>query len=199
MDSDQEEAAMAATRLVGKKGGFIFEMSVEVEGQPLKIYDKDEQTKGIERDIVRGYIASQEGKVRNASSTEILDIKLEDENEAMQPVSPSSSVVPFAEPELDLGSDLTSEDSGYLEPNHRGIEVNGELVEKLSRSPEGDELGSEEDDKKRIKVSDGVGQREDNPIEIGNDSDDDSEILAAREAARVVRARKLEELEEMQA
>lgn len=60
---ERDELARA-TRLVGVKGGYRYEMWVEVDDKPLKTYDKDKMTEGMSRDIVRGHIASQEGEVR---------------------------------------------------------------------------------------------------------------------------------------
>jgi hypothetical protein len=59
----EEDELVRGTRLIGIKGGWRYEMSVEVDDKPLAIYDKDDVVDGIARDVVRGYIASQEGKV----------------------------------------------------------------------------------------------------------------------------------------
>jgi hypothetical protein len=50
------------TRLIGKKDGYTFEIWVEVEGNPLKIYSEAEMEGGG----LEAWVTSQEGKVRKA-------------------------------------------------------------------------------------------------------------------------------------
>jgi hypothetical protein len=140
-------------------------------------------------------------------------IEIEDKNDLMDtsPALASSSSPnilfpePGLEPQLNLGSKTMSEghSSSSLsfpstdasqpddDPNHANVGRHGECeANKRPRSPERNEAGSEEDTK-RIKISPGDGLCADDPIDLGNESDDS--VLSARAVLKAQRAKDIQE------
>ncbi|KAJ9106386.1 hypothetical protein QFC21_001532 [Naganishia friedmannii] len=144
-------------------------------------------------------------------------VEMEDESDPAHPShtsptrspSPAGSGLLLLQPEFDLDSDplsdvSSSSDYSSSSPHASQTDDDTDTADdslddqreafKRPRSPERNEPGSDEDDKKRIKVLHGVGTKEDDPIEIDDDESDDEAVLA-RAVAEIHRLNELEELQ----